>query len=97
MRATNGQFLTTIASVRTTTRNSLVRALADQANDTVLDHITVVEKTGLVDFGQVLSRETTSPKLPAQDLTPPPAVAGQPQAVLTPPANSTASPSPTVG
>ncbi|WP_406445796.1 DUF4142 domain-containing protein [Streptomyces sp. NBC_00631] len=97
VRATNGQFLTTIASVRTTTRNSLVRALADQANDTVLDHITAVEKTGLVDFGQVLVQETTSPSLPAQSLTPPPAVAGQPQVVLTPPANSTVSPSPTVG
>ncbi|MFJ9705711.1 DUF4142 domain-containing protein [Streptomyces sp. NPDC101234] len=97
VRATNGQFLTTIASVRTTTRNSLVRALADQANDTVLDHITVVEKTGLVDFGQALVQQTTSSNLPAQQLTPPPAVAGQPQAVLTPPANSTVSPSPTVG
>ncbi|MFE4961346.1 DUF4142 domain-containing protein [Streptomyces sp. NPDC056660] len=97
VRATNGQFLTTIASVRTTTRNSLVRALADLANDTALDHITVVEKTGLVDFGQALVQETTSPNLPAQDLTPPPAVAGQPQAVLTPPANSTVSPSPAVG
>ncbi len=97
VRATNGQFLTTIASIRSTTRNSLVRALADQANDTVLDHITVVEKTGLVDFAQALAQETTSPNLPAQDLTPPPAVAGQPQVVLTPPANSTASPSPTVG
>ncbi|MEU9448020.1 DUF4142 domain-containing protein [Streptomyces sp. NPDC048277] len=97
VRATNGQFLTTIASVRTTTRNSLVRALAAQANDTVLDHITVMEKTGLVDFGQALVQETTSPNLPAQQLTPPPAVAGQPQVALTPPANSTVSPSPAVG
>ncbi|WP_217561261.1 DUF4142 domain-containing protein [Streptomyces sp. GbtcB6] len=97
VRATNGQFLTTIASVRSTTRNSLVRALADLANDTVLDHITVVEKTGLVDFAQALVQETTSPNLPAQNLTPPPAVAGQPQVVLTPPANSTASQSPAVG
>ncbi|MFG2947618.1 DUF4142 domain-containing protein [Streptomyces adustus] len=96
VRATSGRLLTTIASVRTTTRNSLVRALADQTNDTVLAHITVMEKTGLVDFGQVLAQETTSPDLPAQDLTPPPAVAGQPQIALTPPANGTASPSPTV-
>ncbi|MBW8793485.1 MAG: DUF4142 domain-containing protein [Streptomyces sp.] len=95
VRATNGQLLTTIASVRSTTRNSLVRALADQANSTVLDHITVVEKTGLVDFARALAQETTSPGLPAQDLTPPPAVAGQPQVVLTPPANGTVSPSPT--
>ncbi|MFF4309946.1 DUF4142 domain-containing protein [Streptomyces sp. NPDC001507] len=97
VRATNGQLLTTIASIRSTTRNSLVRALADQANATVLDHITAVESTGLVDFGQALAQETSSPGLPAKDLTPPPAVAGQPQTVLTPPANSTVSASPTMG
>jgi predicted outer membrane protein len=91
LRATNGQMLATIASVRTTTRNSLVRALANLANDTVLDHITVVEKTGVVDFDQALSLETTAPQ------TPPPPVAGQPQVVLTPPAHSTVSPSPSVG
>ncbi|MEU6256116.1 DUF4142 domain-containing protein [Streptomyces sp. NPDC047043] len=96
-RAANGQILATIASVRTTTKNSLVRALANQANNTVLDHITVMEKTGLVDFDQVLAQETTPPKLPAQDLTPPPPVPGQPQVVLTPSANSTVSPSPSVG
>lgn len=90
LRATNGQMLATIASVRTTTRNSVVRALANLANQTVLDHITVVEKTGVVDFDQALSLETTAPQ------TPPPPVAGQPQVVLTPPAHSTASPSPSV-
>ena len=97
LRAADGQALPTIASVRTTTRNSLVRALADQANDTDLDHLTVLEKTGLADFGQVLSQETTAPTLPAQDITPPPPAATQPQVVLTPPANSTLSPSPAVG
>ncbi|MEU3341101.1 DUF4142 domain-containing protein [Streptomyces sp. NPDC006668] len=97
VRTTNGQFLTTIAAVRTTTRNTLIRALANQVNNTVLDHISAVEKTGLVDFTQVLAQETTTPNLPTQDLTPPPPAAGQPQAVLTPPANSTVSPNPTVG
>ncbi|MEV0474117.1 DUF4142 domain-containing protein [Streptomyces prunicolor] len=97
LRATDGQALSTIASVRATTRNSLVRALADQANDTDLDHLAVLEKTGLVDFDQVLVQETTAPTLPAQDMTPPPPVATQPEVVLTPPANSTPSPSPSVG
>ncbi|MET7474737.1 DUF4142 domain-containing protein [Streptomyces sp. NPDC005648] len=97
LRTTNGQFLTTIAAIRTTTTNSLVRALADRANNTVLNHIAAVEKTGLVDFTQVLPQETNSPNLPAQSLTPPPAIAGQPEVVLTPPANTTVSPSPTVG
>jgi len=97
VRASDGRLLSTIASVRTTTRNSLVRSLADQANGTVLDHITVLEKTGLVDFGQVLVQETAASTLPAQDVTPPPPVAGEPQVVLTPPATSTLSPSPSAG
>jgi predicted outer membrane protein len=97
VRATNGQILSTIASVRTTTKNSLIRALATQANDTVLEHITIMERTGLVDFDQVLVQETVPPELPAQDLTPPPPVAGQPQVVLTPSANSTVSPSRSAG
>jgi predicted outer membrane protein len=98
LRVTHGQIFSTIAKIRATTRNTLVRQLADQANDTVLDHITVMEKTGLVDFDQVLVQETIPPKLSANDLTPPPPQPGQPQVVLTPPANSTntptASPSP---
>ena len=97
LRATNGQTLATIASVRTTTRNSLVRALANLANATVLDHIAVVEKTGLVDFDQVLFQQTTAPKLPAKDLTPPPPVAGRPQVALTPSVHSTVSQSPSAG
>jgi predicted outer membrane protein len=92
LRITHGSIFNTVAKIRSTTENTLVRALADQANDTVLDHITVMEKTGLVDFGTVLFQETTPPKLPAVDLTPPPPAAGQPQVVLTPPPNATSTP-----
>ncbi len=84
LRTTHGQIFTTVAKIRATTRNSLVRQLADQANDTVLDHITVMEKTGLVDFDQVLFQETTAPKLPADQVTPPPPAPGEPQVTLTP-------------
>jgi predicted outer membrane protein len=84
LRTTHGQIFSTVAKIRATTENTLVRQLADQANDTVLDHITVMEKTGLVDFDQVLFQETTPPKLPSQDLTPPPPSAGEPQVTLTP-------------
>lgn len=105
LRITHGQIFTTVAKIRSTTNNTLVRALADQANTTVLDHITVMEKTGLVNFDQVLFQQTTPPKLPAEDMTPPPPVPGQPQVVLTPPAGDTGagggqvtpSPSPTIG
>jgi predicted outer membrane protein len=92
LRVTHGQIFNTIAKIRSTTRNSLVRALANQANATVLDHITVMEDTGLVDYDRVLFQETTPPKLPASDLTPPPPSGGQPQVVLTPPPGATSSP-----
>ncbi|MFB7332355.1 DUF4142 domain-containing protein [Streptomyces adustus] len=92
LRMTHGSIFNTVAKIRSTTENTLVRALADQANDTVLDHITVMEKTGLVDFDQVLFQQTTPPKLPDTDLTPPPPAAGQAPVVLTPPPTATATP-----
>ncbi|MFI2761102.1 DUF4142 domain-containing protein [Streptomyces echinatus] len=92
LRMTHGSIFNTIAKIRSTTKNSLVRALADQANDTVLDHITVMEKTGLVDFDQTLFNQTTPPKLPQSDLTPPPPAAGQPEVVLAPPPTATSTP-----
>ncbi|WP_107086947.1 DUF4142 domain-containing protein [Streptomyces viridochromogenes] len=79
LRVPHGQIFSTIAKIRATTENSLVRQLADQANNTVLDHITVMEKTGLVDFDQVLFQETTPPMLPADDTTPPPPTAANPR------------------
>lgn len=92
LRVTHGSIFNTVAKIRSTTKNTLVRALADQANDTVLDHITVMEKTGLVNFDQALFQQTAPPKLPATDVTPPPPAAGQPQVVLTPPPNATSTP-----
>ncbi|MEU4034293.1 DUF4142 domain-containing protein [Streptomyces collinus] len=92
LRMTHGSIFNTIAKIRSTTKNSLVRALADQANDTVLDHMTVMEKTSLVDFDQTIFQQTTPPKLPDTDVTPPPPPPGQPQVVLTPPPNATSTP-----
>ncbi|MEU0787825.1 DUF4142 domain-containing protein [Streptomyces sp. NPDC006173] len=102
LRVTHGQIFSVIAKVRATTQNTLVRQLANQANSTVLDHITVMEKTGLVNFDQVIIQETTDPKLPKINLTPPPPQPGEPTVVLTPPASGSSgaakpSPSPTVG
>ncbi|MFK4149529.1 DUF4142 domain-containing protein [Streptomyces sp. NPDC004065] len=56
LRLAAGRLLPLAANVRATTRNSLVRALAGDATTTVLDHIEVLEATGLVDFG-ALSRD----------------------------------------
>ncbi|MFF4398253.1 DUF4142 domain-containing protein [Streptomyces sp. NPDC001480] len=89
LRMTHGSIFNTIAKVRSTTKNSLVRALADQANDTVLDHMTVMEKTGDVDFDTTLNTQTNPPKMPASQLTPPAPPAGQPQVVLTAPPTET--------
>lgn len=92
LRQTHGSIFNTVAKVRSTTKNTLVRALADQANDTVLDHITVMEKTGMVDFDQTLFNQTTPPKLPKADMTPPPPAPGQPMVILTPPPTATSTP-----
>ncbi|MER6564449.1 DUF4142 domain-containing protein, partial [Streptomyces sp. NPDC001027] len=89
LRMTHGSIFNTVAKVRSTTKNTLVRALADQANDTVLDHITVMEKTGLVDFDTTLFTQTTPPKLPKSEMTPPVPPVGQPLVVLAPPPNAT--------
>lgn len=92
LRVTHGSIFNTIAKVRSTTKNSLVRQLADQANATVLDHITVMENTGMVNFDQALFTQTTPPKLPSDQLTPPAAQAGEPMIVLTPPPTATTTP-----
>ncbi|MET8978028.1 DUF4142 domain-containing protein [Streptomyces sp. NPDC004539] len=92
LRQTDGSFFGTAAAIRTTTKNALVRALADQADHVLLDHIVTLEQTGLVDIEQALSRQAASPDLPASDLTPPPGIPGQQTAVLTPPPNPTSTP-----
>lgn len=84
MRVTHGQIFPAIAKIRATTRNILVRQLADLANDTVLDHITVLEKTGLVNHDQVNYQQTNPPKLPKEQVTPPVPQPGSPIVVLKP-------------
>ncbi|MDQ0402278.1 DUF4142 domain-containing protein [Streptomyces sp. NPDC005047] len=101
MRITHGQIFPAIAKIRANTKNSLVRQLADQANDTVLDHITVLEKTGLVNFDQVNFQQTAPPSLPKVQLTPPAPQPGEPVLSLTQPPGldvntSAPTPSPTV-
>ncbi|MFE2645624.1 DUF4142 domain-containing protein [Streptomyces nigra] len=97
VRVTHGQIFPAIAKIRVTTQNTLVRQPADLANDTVLDHITVLENTKLVNFDQVDFQQTTSPKLPREQLTPPAPQPGSPVVVLMPRPDhdvNTASPTP---
>ncbi|MCZ4514374.1 DUF4142 domain-containing protein [Streptomyces sp. ActVer] len=104
MRVTHGQIFPTIAKIRASTQNSMVRQLADLANDTVLDHITVLEKTGLVNYDQVNFQQTTPPKLPKDDTTPPAPQPGSPVLALNEPpgldvntSSPTPAPSPSAG
>jgi len=53
LRSAHGKILPAIGQVRNETRNTLVRQLATDANQTVLDHITMLEKTGAVDFDAI--------------------------------------------
>ncbi|MEV5437576.1 DUF4142 domain-containing protein [Streptomyces sp. NPDC052682] len=82
MRVAHGSIFPTVAKIRATTRNSLVRELADQTNDTVLDHISILEKTGMVNHEQVTNQIVNPPKLPQDQTTPPPPQPGSPVRVL---------------
>jgi len=69
LRAAHGKVFGLIGQVRHITRNTLIRQLASDANQTVLDHITMLEGTGFVDF-DALAREaaggsTASPSGPS--------------------------------
>ncbi|GHH34246.1 hypothetical protein GCM10017774_17960 [Lentzea cavernae] len=51
LRAAHGVVYKFLASVRTGTRNTAIRDYAKVCMDTVLDHMTVLEATKVVDFG----------------------------------------------
>lgn len=95
LRLTHGQIFTAIAKIRTTTKNSLVRELADQANTTVLDHITVMEKTGLVNFDQLVNQETASPTIDPNQTAAPSPSPGAPVVIVTPSADASLPPAAT--
>ncbi|TXS46606.1 DUF4142 domain-containing protein [Streptomyces sp. uw30] len=91
LRLAHGKVFSVVAQVRASTRNSLVRKLADDANTTVLDHITVLEATGYVDF-DALARDMVANSTPP--LTPSPAPPGPttdpaPAVPMTPPPSPT--------
>ncbi|MFF1376192.1 DUF4142 domain-containing protein [Streptomyces sp. NPDC058308] len=90
LRRAHGTVFALVAEVRANTRNALVRALADDANSTVLDHIKVLEGTGLVDFDGLARDAATSG--PAGPVTRSPAPPGPTDA---PGSATPVSPSPT--
>ncbi len=83
LRVAHGKVFGLVAQVRDSTRNSLVRQLASDANQTVLDHITMLEGTGYVDFDAIANGNAatstaspTGPPPPGGDRPPEPAPAG---------------------
>ncbi|MBB4711801.1 putative outer membrane protein [Streptomyces luteogriseus] len=90
LRLAHGKVFSVVAQVRASTRNSLVRELADDANTTVLDHIKVLEATGYVDFDAVardLAGDSAPPAVDPGPAVPPPA-SPSPYYTLPPPAYS---------
>jgi putative membrane protein len=51
LRAAHGKIFPAIANIRASTRNDSVRRLAQQANQFVMTHLTLLESSGLVDYG----------------------------------------------
>ncbi|MER6128393.1 DUF4142 domain-containing protein [Streptomyces sp. NPDC001795] len=72
LRRAHGKVFAVVAQVRATTRNSLVRALADDANTTVLDHIKILEATGYVDFDALAQDAATATPPPLTNSPAPP-------------------------
>ncbi|MDH2391079.1 DUF4142 domain-containing protein [Streptomyces sp. HNM0663] len=79
LRESHGKVFGLIAKVRHNTRNTLIRQLASDANQTVLDHITMLEQTGRVDFDEIANEEAggstaspTGPPPPNGNLPPAP-------------------------
>ncbi|GAA2659006.1 DUF4142 domain-containing protein [Paractinoplanes durhamensis] len=50
LRAAHGKIFPAIATIRTSTRNDTVRKLAQQANQFVMTHLTLLESSGIVDY-----------------------------------------------
>ena len=62
LRASHGKIFITIGEVRAATKNSLIRRLATQTNNTVQDHMDVLEDTGLVTDATLDDVASTIPK-----------------------------------
>lgn len=77
LRAAHGGVFKFLAQVRSGTRNTLIRSFSERCMTVVLDHITVLEATGLVDFNDteaiplatlaVAAKPTSDPATPTPD------------------------------
>jgi len=53
LRAAHGKVYGLVAQIRAGTRNSLIRSFSQRTMTVVLDHITMLERTGLVDWSKI--------------------------------------------
>ncbi len=53
LRAAHGKIFPAIGTIRSSTRNDSVRKLAQEANQFVMTHLTLLESSGLVDYGSL--------------------------------------------
>jgi predicted outer membrane protein len=65
LRAAHGKIFPVIGAVRSATRNPVVRKLAEDANTFVMNHMRMLESTGLVQYGQL----PPAAMPPAEDLS----------------------------
>ncbi len=89
LRAAHGGVFKFLAQIRSSTRNTEIRAFAERCMEVALDHIQVVEATGLVDF-------TDTEAIPLPALAAPAAVKNLP-AQVRPQASPVAQQQPTTG
>jgi len=73
LRAAHGKIFPAIATVRSSTRNDTVRKLAQQANQFVATHMTLLESSDIVDFAAL----PTAPNPAAAPSSAPAAAAGR--------------------
>jgi predicted outer membrane protein len=67
LRSAHGKIFPAIANIRAGTRNDVVRRLAQQANQFVMTHLTLLESSGLVDYGSLPAAPQPAAAAPAVD------------------------------
>jgi predicted outer membrane protein len=61
LRAAHGKIFPAIATIRASTKNDSVRLLAQQTNQFVMTHMTLLESSGIVDYGALPTAPAPAP------------------------------------
>ncbi|HEY0001728.1 MAG TPA: DUF4142 domain-containing protein [Actinoplanes sp.] len=69
LRAAHGKIFPAIATIRTSTRNDTVRKLAQQANQFVMTHLTLLESSGLVEYEALPTAPAPAPAASSKTAT----------------------------